>query len=111
LIKSTVPKSDFYQKVLAGEIEIQKVYEDDLVLAFYHTKPSFRFHVVIIPKTYFQDATAIDDEIVLLRIFQAVKQIAAEFNFETQGLKLITNMGIFQDSDFLRFHLIDNMKI
>lgn len=40
----------FCEDVLTGKAPIQRVFEDDLVLAFHHPRPIAAKHVVIIPK-------------------------------------------------------------
>src|SRR5207253_4297760 len=42
----------FCQDVLTGKAPIERVFEDDLVLAFHHPRPIAPFHVVIIPKKH-----------------------------------------------------------
>ncbi len=47
---------DFYcAEVLTGKTLVKKLYESENVLAFYHTKPSFEIHIVIIPKEHIHD--------------------------------------------------------
>ncbi|GEM_PF-7045649 len=44
---------DFYcDFVFSGKIKVRKVKETDNLLAFYHTRPSYKFHVVIVPKKH-----------------------------------------------------------
>ncbi|HEV2010927.1 MAG TPA: HIT domain-containing protein [Candidatus Limnocylindria bacterium] len=35
-----------------GEVEIRRVFEDELVLAFHHSRPAAPLHVVIVPKKH-----------------------------------------------------------
>lgn len=39
-----------FQKLMAGQIPCQKVYEDDLVFAFRDIKPQAPVHILIIPR-------------------------------------------------------------
>ena len=44
---------DFYcDEALSGHTPIKKVAETDNVLAFYHTKPHWPVHIVVIPKKH-----------------------------------------------------------
>ena len=108
-------KYDFYcEEALSGKTPVKNLYESDVVLAFYHTKPSYEFHVVIIPKEHIKDLLALDksNDSLLLEIINVAKKIVKEnIDFENLGAKLVTNMGKFQDTPHLHFHLIAGKKI
>jgi len=42
--------STIFDKIVAGEIPSNKVYEDDDVLAFHDVNPQAPFHILVIPK-------------------------------------------------------------
>jgi len=45
------PTKDFYcDFVLSNKLAVEKVRETEKVLAYYHTKPNWTVHIVIIPK-------------------------------------------------------------
>ncbi len=49
---------DFYcDEVLSGNIEVEKVYETKNALAYYHTRPSYKVHIVAIPKKHIPSLT------------------------------------------------------
>ena len=71
--------SDWYcEEVLAGLLEVDRVFEDDLVLAFHHPRPSATPHVVVIPKQHVPSLLAPEalDADLLLSMITAV-QVAA----------------------------------
>lgn len=42
---------DFYcDEVLTGKTKVEKILETENVLAFHHTKSSYKIHIVVIPK-------------------------------------------------------------
>lgn len=49
-------------KILSGEFECSKIYEDNLILAFMDIHPVNEGHILIIPKRHVELATDIDDE-------------------------------------------------
>jgi len=106
-------KYDFYcEEALSGKTPIEKLYESDQVLAFYHTKPSYPVHIVIIPKKCILDLPSIKDED--LPIFHEIIQVARNLSQdldESQGIRFITNIGKFQDTPHIHFHLISGEKI
>jgi len=105
---------DFYcEEVLPGKTGVKKVYESEAVLAFYHTKPSYEKHIVIIPKEHIHDLTQTTDahKDLLVEILDVAKKLASDYDFEKEGVRLITNMGVFQDSPHLHFHLVSGDKL
>lgn len=107
-------KHDFYcEEVLSGKVNIKKVYESDVILAFHHTKPSYEFHVVIIPKEHIESLLDLGEEkkYLVYEIIDIAKSIASSLDLDGKGARLITNMGKFQDSKHLHFHLVAGKKI
>ena len=48
-----MPRPDWYcDDVLSGKLDVEKVWEDERVLAFHHPKPTAEIHVVVIPKKH-----------------------------------------------------------
>src|SRR5688500_10392614 len=98
---------DFYcEEALTGKTPIEKLYESDTVLAFYHTKPSFETHIIIIPKAHIHDLlhTTEEHREVLLEIIDVAKKLAQDLDIEDKGARFITNMGVFQETPHLHFH-------
>ena len=105
---------DFYcEQALSGKTSIKKVYESDAVLAFHHTKPSWETHIVIIPKQHIHDLLALSSKQydLLIEIIIVVKKLAQDLDVEQKGARLITNMGKFQDTPHLHFHLVSGNKL
>ena len=49
-------------KIIKGEIQSNKVYEDENVLAFHDINPVAPVHVIVIPKLHIESANEITDE-------------------------------------------------
>lgn len=49
-------------KIINGEIPSKKLYEDDLVYAFYDINPQAPVHFLVIPKAHIESAAAISSE-------------------------------------------------
>ncbi len=108
-------KYDFYcTEVLTGKTPVNKVYESDTVLAFHHTKPSYEFHVVIVPKKHIKDLLALTDthNDLVLEIIKVARDILAQ-NRELLplGVRLVTNQGKFADTPHWHWHLVAGEKI
>ncbi|MBU3811522.1 MAG: HIT domain-containing protein [Candidatus Niameybacter stercoravium] len=103
--------NDFYcEQVLSGKIEVKKVMETENVLAYYHTKPSYPVHIVVIPKKHISSLITLSDEDneLLLELLTVIRKVAATIVEEHGACKVITNLGDYQDSKHLHWHLIAN---
>ncbi len=99
---------DFYcEEALSGRTPINKVMETDNVLAFHHTRPCWPVHIVVIPKRHINSLLALepDENELLIEIFDVIKKIAAQVVDEHGGARVLTNIGEYQDSKHLHFHI------
>lgn len=102
--------NDFYcENVFSGKVNVEKVFESDNVLAFYHTKPSWTLHIVIVPKKHVANLMEADPDIIK-EIFSVAKEIIREKKLHEMNYKIITNGGSFQDSQHLHFHLVSGKR-
>lgn len=97
-------------KISAGEIPSKKVYEDDMMLAFYDIEPQAPEHIVIIPKTHIKSANEIDETNVkyIEHIWKKIPQIAKDCGFAENGYRVVNNCGADggQTVPHLHFHLM-----
>ena len=99
---------DFYcESVFSGKVQVEKVLETENVLAFYHTKPAWTTHVVIVPKAHVLDFVEVDSG-TLAEIMDVTKQSIKKLDLK--DYKIVTNGGSFQDSKHLHFHLLSGEK-
>ena len=99
---------DFYcEEALSGRTPIQKVMETENVLAFHHTRPFWPVHIVVIPKRHIGSLLTLEeaDDALLIEIFGVIKQIAARVVEEHGAARILTNLGEYQDSKHLHFHI------
>ncbi len=101
-------------KIVNGEINSNKVYDDDKILCFHDADPQAPVHVLIIPKKHIEsldDVTA-EDADLLAHIMLKVKDIAAELGLEN-GYRLVNNCGEdgFQTVKHLHFHILGKRKM
>lgn len=105
---------DFYcEEALSGKTKVNKVYESDKVLAFYHTKPVYEEHIVVIPKKHIHDIASFDeaDFPILYEIIKVCAEIVKGYKYEDLGGRVLTNLGKFQDTPHLHFHVVAGEKI
>ncbi len=71
--------SDFYcDEILTGRIKVEVVSDDEDVLVFHHTPPTYAFHLVAIPKKHvpsFVDLGSADID-VLHRLLAVVRRVS-----------------------------------
>lgn len=79
-------------KIIDGQIDCEKVYEDNKVLAFRDINPQAPVHVLVIPKEHFNDIVAIDEE-TMGGLLEAVKKIVRDEGVAKSGFRMITNTG------------------
>jgi histidine triad (HIT) family protein len=99
--------SDIYcDLILSGKLPVDVVHETTTVLAFHHTRPYWPVHVVVIPKRHVPSLLALDPASDLVRECLEVIQIVAGQMLEQHGaLGVLTNLGAYQDSKHLHWHL------
>ncbi len=105
---------DFYcDEVLSARTPVHRVFETESVLAFHHTKPFYTAHVVVIPKRHINSLLALEaeDHALIVELIMVVKQIAAQIVDEHGGCRVITNMGKYQDSKHLHWHVVSGVTL
>ncbi len=103
--------NDFYcENVFSNKISVEKVKETENILAFYHTKPSWTLHIVIVPKKHIDNLLESNLEIIK-EVFEIARQIIIGLKLNEKNYKIILNGGSFQDSQHLHFHLVSGERI
>jgi histidine triad (HIT) family protein len=89
-------------------LPVSRLRETATVIAFYHPRPAYPFHVLLVPKrplANLNDITAQEADF-LVELFQVVQSLVQEFGLEGRGYRLVCNGGKNQDVPHLHFHLI-----
>ena len=100
--------SDFYcDEALSGRTPVEVVMETEDVLAFHHTRPYYPVHIVVVPKAHVPSLTDLGGHPPELthRLLDAVRQVAAEVERQHGACRVVTNLGKYQDSKHLHFHV------
>jgi histidine triad (HIT) family protein len=97
----------FCEDVLTGRAPIDRVYEDDLVLAFHHPRPIAPKHVVIIPKRHTPSLLGPEalDPALLVAMVGAVQKVAAHLDVGTRGMRLTVNAATPGVTPHLHWHV------
>lgn len=102
---------DFYcDEVFSGKTTVERVFETDNVLAYYHTRPFWETHIVVVPKTHVDSLLTVEDDL-LIEVMNVAKRVAANVLTEKGAVRVLTNLGEYQDSKHLHLHVYSGEKI
>ncbi len=104
-----------FDKILAGDIPCQKIYEDEFVLAFRDVNPQAPTHALVIPKKRverFQEYKAADP-IDVGQFFNRVAKVASELGLEKRGYRIVINNGADgqQSVEYLHAHILGGRQL
>ena len=90
-------------------IPVQRLRETETLMAFHHPKPSYAFHILIVPKKSVESLIQLDstDSAFLTDLFSVVQSLVEEYHLS--AYRLIVNGGGYQDFPQLHFHLVSNV--
>jgi histidine triad (HIT) family protein len=103
-----MPTCEFYcGQILTGKLVVPICCQDDLVFAFHHTNPIWEHHVVLLPKRHVESLLTLDesDNELLLALMRTAKTIAGEIMATCGGARVYTNLGDYQSSKHLHWHI------
>ena len=89
-------------------IPTKRLRETDTLLAFYHPKPSYPVHILLMPKAEMDSFQALDtgDSAFMADLVSTAQSLVKELGLAEKGYRLIVNGGEYQDFPHLHFHLI-----
>jgi histidine triad (HIT) family protein len=99
---------NIFARIIAGEIPCNKVYEDELTLAFHDLYPKAAVHVLVIPKGAYVDFESFVSHASTQEVsgfFRAVAHVAKELGVCDSGYRLLTNKGTHANQEVPHFHM------
>ncbi len=90
-------------------IPVKRLRETETLMAFHHPKPSYPFHVLLVPKKAVVSLKELDPKTHLPHRFVFHRQSLVE-EFHLPAYRLIVNGGEYQDFPQLHFHLISDVE-
>ena len=100
--------TNIFARILRGEIPCTKVFENQWALAFHDINPQAPTHVLAIPKgkyVSFADFSTSADPAEIIGFIRAVGKVAKDLGLETQGYRLLANMGEHSGQEVPHFHV------
>jgi histidine triad (HIT) family protein len=93
-------------------IPVNRLRETETLLAFYHPRPSYAVHVLLVPKKTVASLMELAPEDAFLEdLFRVAQELVKELNLEASGYRLVVNGGEFQDVPQLHFHLVSGNQV
>lgn len=99
---------NIFEKILKGELECKKIFEDEFVLSFWDAYPKAKYHALVIPKALyatFQDFALQEGEWQVGSFFKKVNFIALEVLKLGDNFKLLINNGKSAGQEVFHFHV------
>ena len=93
-------------KIIEGKIPSDKVYEDDMVLAFNDINPAAPIHILVIPKKHIDSLAQLteEDKDIVWHIHEVINKIADKQGFKDNGYRVIVNCGKDSGQEVMHLH-------
>ncbi len=99
-------KNCIFCKIVAGQTEVEKIYEDDLIIAFLDISPINPGHILVIPKEHTASPSSLSEQISG-RIFHVASRLglALKKALNADGVNLHLSDGICAGQTVAHTHL------
>ncbi len=94
-------------KIAAGDIPVERVYEDDDILAFPDIHPIAPVHLLIIPKSHYATTIDLAEEAPELcaAMIKASTKVARKKKIDKSGFRLILNTNAHGGQEVFHVHM------
>lgn len=96
--------------IIPGILGVEVIAETDDILAFHHTQPYWSTHIVVVPKAHVASLLDLDDDLAI-KILAVIRSIARLIKDEQGACRVLTNIGDYQDSKHLHFHVSSGKQL
>ncbi len=100
--------NDFYCDIaLKDPSKLRIEFESENILAFHHTRPHYPVHIIVVPKRHIASFVDFQQEDlpIVTELLTVVRQLAGKVMREYGAARVLTNLGEYQDSKHLHFHI------
>jgi len=99
-------------EIIKGNIESNKILEDENFLAFKDINPSAPIHILIVPKIHIESFNEVNAKI-MGEMSEFIKEVAKKVGVFEEGYRIITNINENggQEVKHLHFHLLAGTKL
>jgi len=95
---------------LSKLLPVEKLKENKFAIAFKHPKPTYKIHILIVPKKTIRNMSELNskDFVYIKNIFKISQEIIKDLGLENKNYRIIINGGENQKVKQLHFHLISS---
>lgn len=99
--------ANIFEKIIAGDLPADIVYQDDYVTAFRDISPKAPVHILIVPNKVIENANDISSEDAPLigRLFTVAGRLAKQEGIAEDGYRLIMNCNKHGGQEVYHLHL------
>ena len=101
-------RNNVFARILRGELQCNRVYEDEHALAFHDIAPQAPVHVLVIPKGEYvsqDDFAAEAPDALIAGFWRAVGTVARQLGLVESGYRLLANTGPDAHQEVPHFHV------
>jgi histidine triad (HIT) family protein len=106
---SAMSEQNIFQKIIAGEIPADIVYEDEQCLAFHDIAPQAPTHVLVIPRKPVRSVAELEDDDgeLVAHLWKVIRNLADQLGLQN-GYRVVVNCGRDggQEVEHLHYHLL-----
>ena len=98
---------------LSSVLPVNKIYENEYVLAFWHPEPFWDKHILIVPKKHVKGLTSIceSDKEYIYEMYKAVRAVVEKLGWNDKDYSILTNGGTRQEVNQLHTHLFSGNEL
>ena len=80
-------------KIVNNEVPSNRVYEDDLVVAFDDIQPLAPVHTIVIPRKHYAGINDLNDKEIWFSMLRVAQEVARIKGIDRSGYRLVINSG------------------
>lgn len=94
-------------------LPVKTIKQNEYAIAFWHPKPFWEKHVLIVPKKSIKSLITLEDADTLYigEVYKMVRDVVKELKWEKTGYSLLTNGGDRQEVNQIHFHLFAGREL
>lgn len=98
---------------LSSILPVNRVKENEFVIAFWHPRPSWEKHILLVPKKQIRSITSTseDDRRYISEVYRMAKEVVLELGWDKSGYTILANGGDRQDVHQIHFHLCSGSEV
>ena len=105
------PADCLFCRIIAGEVETQIVFEDEIALAFLDHRPLFPGHTLLVPREHHETLADLPDELIEPYFLDLrLLSVAVRDAMGAQGSFVAANNVVSQSVPHLHFHVVPRVR-